>query len=329
MIVVFKKDTDAAYIGSFEKYIKSLGFDVCILEGNTAEIKGDTALLDTEKIKSFGMVESVTRLSSPYKKVSREYRKEDTVIKVGDVLIGKDLTVMAGPCSVESEKQIIEIASAAKKAGASVIRGGAFKPRTSPYSFQGLGKDGIKYLVKAKQETGLPVVSEIISKDYLDEYADIDILQVGARNMQNYDLLKALGKTDKPVLLKRGMGASIEELLMSAEYILSEGNGKVILCERGIKTFETMTRNTLDVSAVALLKKLTHLPVVADPSHACGMSSLVKPLSLAAVSAGASGIMLEVHTNPEYAFSDGAQAVKPEELKEITDALKNIWQFVK
>lgn len=329
MIVVFKKGTDKEYIEKFDIYISSLGYEIKSLSGNVVEISGDTSYLDNEKIRSFGFVESVTRTEDPYKKVSRESRKEDTVIKVGDTLIGKDLCIIAGPCSVENEKQIIDLARSVKKAGASMIRGGAFKPRTSPYSFQGLGEKGIKLLLKAKEETGLPVVSEIISKEYIDEYENIDIIQVGARNMQNYDLLKALGRTDKPILLKRGMGAGIEELLMSAEYILSEGNEKVILCERGIKTFETMTRNTLDVSAVALLKKLTHLPVIADPSHACGMSSLVRPLSLAAVAAGASGIMLEVHNDPEHAFSDGAQAIKPEELAEIAGALKSILAYVR
>ena len=249
---------------------------------------------------------------------SRETKADDTKIVIGDVVIGgENPVIIAGPCSVESESQIVEIAKAVKKSGANMLRGGAYKPRTSPYDFQGLEKAGIEMLLKAKEETGLPVVSEIMDAADLEYFKDIDILQVGARNMQNFALLKALGKTDKPVLLKRGISATYMELLSSAEYILSEGNPNVILCERGIRTFETYTRNTLDISAVPALKKLSHLPALVDPSHASGRSEMVISLSLAAVAAGADGLMLEVHTNPESAISDGRQSITPDVLCEI------------
>ena len=249
---------------------------------------------------------------------SRETKADDTKIVIGDVVIGGEYPVIiAGPCSVESESQIIEIAKAVKENGATMLRGGAYKPRTSPYDFQGLEKDGIKMLLKAKEETGLPVVSEIMDAADLDYFKDIDVLQVGARNMQNYSLLKALGKTDKPVLLKRGISATYMELLSSAEYILSEGNPNVILCERGIRTFETYTRNTLDISAVPALKELSHLPTLVDPSHASGLSEMVISLSLAAVAAGADGLLLEIHTDPDKAISDGRQSITPEKVSEI------------
>lgn len=253
-------------------------------------------------------------------KSSRKLHPDDTIIKVGNTAIGNgNLTIIAGPCSVESEDQIIEIAKAIKKSGGNILRGGAFKPRTSPYDFQGKKADGIKLLSLAKKETGLPIVSEIVALQHIDLFEDVDILQVGARNMQNFELLKELGKSKKTILLKRGFSNTLKEFLNSAEYILSNGNDNVILCERGIRTFETWTRNTLDLSAVPLLKELSHLPVIVDPSHATGISSLVKPMSLAAVSSGADGIMLEVHNCPEKALSDGIQSIKPDKFKEIVE----------
>ena len=261
----------------------------------------------------------------------RECKPEDTVVSVGrDVSFGSDkLVVIAGPCSVESEEQIIGIAGAVKEAGADMLRGGAYKPRTSPYDFQGLEAGGIKMLLKAKKETGLPIITEIMDPSNLDLFSDIDVLQVGARNMQNYALLKALGKTDKPILLKRGISATYMELLTAAEYILSEGNPNVILCERGIRTFETYTRNTLDVAAVPVLKGLSHLPTALDPSHACGRSELVGSLALAAVAAGADGLMIEVHNDPEHALSDGRQSITPEQFKALMTKIKKVEAAVK
>ena len=253
-------------------------------------------------------------------KSGRKLHPDDTIIKVGNTLIGNgNLTIIGGPCSVESEEQIIKIAKAIKKSGGNILRGGAFKPRTSPYDFQGKRADGIRLLSLAKKETGLPIVSEIVALHHIDLFEDVDILQVGARNMQNFELLKELGKSKKPILLKRGFSNTLKEFLYSAEYILSNGNENVILCERGIRTFETWTRNTLDLSAVPLLKELSHLPVIVDPSHATGISSLVEPMSLAAVSSGADGIMVEVHNCPEKALSDGAQSIKPDDFKKIVE----------
>ncbi|HPD02415.1 MAG TPA: 3-deoxy-7-phosphoheptulonate synthase, partial [Clostridia bacterium] len=241
---------------------------------------------------------------------------------------GKHFQIIAGPCSVESERQVIEIAQAVKAAGAAVLRGGAFKPRSSPYSFQGLGLEGLKYLIKAREETGLPIVTELMSEKYLDAFADVDIVQIGARNMQNFELLKEVGKINKPVLLKRGLANTIEEWLMSAEYIMAEGNSEVILCERGIRTFEPYTRNTLDLSAIPILKEKTHLPVIVDPSHASGQSRLVRPLSLASVGAGADGLIIEVHNNPECALCDGAQSLKPDQFAELASAVRGMLDIV-
>lgn len=261
---------------------------------------------------------------------SREVKQEDTIVNIGELQIGGgELTVIAGPCSVESEKQIVEIATAIKAAGATMLRGGAYKPRTSPYDFQGLEAEGLNLLLKAKKETGLPIVSEIMDAGNLDLFEDIDVLQVGARNMQNYALLKALGKTNKPILLKRGISATYQELLTSAEYVLSEGNPNVILCERGIRTFETYTRNTLDISAVPVLKQLSHLPTICDPSHATGRRELVSSLALAAVAAGADGLMIEVHNNPEEALSDGRQSLTPEAFAELMNKIKLVHEAVK
>jgi len=333
MVVVFKKNVEDAKLSNFAKWIKSNGLDTVKMQGEhniVMGITGDTSKLDIEIVKSLEYVETAFRISEPYQKVSRNFQKEDSIVKVGSIPFGGgNFQVIAGPCSVESEKQIVDIAIACKKAGATLLRGGAFKPRTSPYTFQGLGKEGIEFLKTAKKETGLPIVSEIIGKEYIDEYQDIDVLQVGARNMQNFDLLKELGKIDKPILLKRGMGSTIDEWLMSAEYIMNEGNKNIILCERGIKTFEPSTRNTLDLSAIPVLKQKTHLPVIVDPSHASGISSIVKPLSLASVAAGCDGLLLEVHNDPSHALSDGAQSLKPEDLEDIINVVNKIIKVIK
>ena len=260
----------------------------------------------------------------PFKLASRENHPENTIIRVGDVTIGEGLTLIAGPCAVESETALFELAQKVKASGASILRGGAFKPRTSPYDFQGIGKEGIEILVKVKELTGMPVVSEIVDATDIELFRDIDILQIGSRNMQNFSLLKAVGRTDKAVLLKRGYASTYEDFLLAAEYILAEGNSKVILCERGIRSFENYTRNTLDINAIPALHELTHLPVIADPSHSTGRSSLVRPASLAAVAAGADGLIIEVHQEPQNALSDGAQSVTPEQFDEISSTAKNI-----
>ena len=295
---------------------------------NILGLIGDTAHLDIELLQAQEPVEAVKRVQEPYKNANRKFHPDDTIIDVeGRQIGGNNIQVIAGPCSVENEDQIIETAIAVKEAGATFLRGGAFKPRTSPYAFQGLHGEGIKLLLKAKAETGLPIVTEIMSITHLDLFADVDIIQVGARNMQNFELLKELGKTDKPILLKRGLANTLEEWLMSAEYIMAGGNSKVILCERGIRTFETKTRNTLDISAVPLLKQLTHLPIVVDPSHATGKSSLIAPLAKTAVVAGADGLMIEVHPNPQEAWCDGAQSITPEVFSGIMTDVRKLCEF--
>ena len=281
--------------------------------------------MDIDLLKSLEMVDTVKRVSEPFKQANRKFHPMDTIIEVGNARIGGGYFAMiAGPCSVESEAQIVEVAQAVKASGANLLRGGAFKPRTSPYAFQGMGAEGIRLLLKAKEATGLPIVTEIMNISTLDLFADVDVIQVGARNMQNFDLLKELGKTKKPILLKRGLANTIQELLMSAEYIMSEGNEKVILCERGIRTFETATRNTLDLSAVAVLHNLTHLPVVVDPSHATGKAELVPPMAMAAAAAGADGIMVEVHNNPAAALCDGAQSLTPAQFDELNRRVQRL-----
>lgn len=315
MIIVVKNDGEKKRVDNLTNWIKGLGLDIHYSKGETSTILGvigDTSKVDIDLIRSLDIVESVTRIQEPYKKANRKFHPDDTIIEVGGHKIGGNyFQIIAGPCSVESEKQIIEVAKAVKESGATLLRGGAFKPRTSPYAFQGMRGEGIELLLKAKAETGMPIVTEIMSASHLDMFCDVDVIQVGARNMQNFELLKELGRTDKPILLKRGFANTIEEWLMSAEYIMSEGNEKVILCERGIRTFEPMTRNTLDLSAIPLLKEKTHLPILVDPSHASGISRLVPPLSLAAVGAGADGLEIEVHNNPSKALCDGAQSVTP------------------
>lgn len=287
-------------------------------------VLGETNKIAIGEIESYEFVKKVILLQEPYKKASRSFHPEDTIIDINGIKIGGGNTViMAGPCSVESREQIISVAKSVKEAGAKILRGGAYKPRTSPYAFQGLELQGLELLKEARKETGMPIVSEIMSSDLIDKFVeDVDIIQVGARNMQNFDLLKKLGKTDKPILLKRGLSATIEELLMAAEYIMAGGNNKVILCERGIRTYETYTRNTLDISAIPVLKRLTHLPIITDPSHATGKYWLVNPLAKASIAAGADGLIIEVHNEPTKALCDGAQSLKPEKFKELMDELK-------
>lgn len=289
-------------------------------------VTGNTKKIDREKLAAHSFVEDVITVKEPYKKANRLFHPENTVIQVGEQTIGGNrLAIMAGPCSVESEDQIVSIAQEVQAAGATFLRGGAFKPRTSPYSFQGLKEEGFELLKMAKKATGLPIITEIMSISALEQFADeIDIIQIGARNMQNFDLLKAAGQTKKPVMLKRGLSATIEELLMSAEYVMSEGNEDVILCERGIRTFETYTRNTLDISAVLAIKKLSHLPVIVDPSHAAGMWWMVEALSKASVAVGADGLIIEVHNDPANAKCDGPQSIKPERFSTLMKSLKEL-----
>ncbi len=323
MIIVIKQNSDKAQIDNLLKWIKMQGVkaDMSFGENSTViGLVGDTSKIDIELVYSMDIVQMVKRIQEPYKCVNRKFHPEDSIINVGGHNFGGgNFQIIAGPCSVESEEQIIEIAQAVKSAGATVLRGGAFKPRTSPYAFQGLRESGLDLLLKAKAETGMPIVTEIMSVRHIDLFKDVDIVQIGARDMQNFELLKEVGKMKKPILLKRGLANTVEEWLMSAEYIMSEGNKQIILCERGIRTFEPLTRNTLDLSAIPLLRELTHLPVIVDPSHASGLSRLVKPLSLASVGVGADGLMIEVHNNPSKALCDGAQSIKPDQFKDIVN----------
>ena len=328
MIIILKPHADAGKVDSLVRSLETdFGLEVQRMDGVNYSILGligDTSALDMEPIQEHEAVKKVMRVQEPYKKVNRAFHPDSTVI-TGDgfTIGGEKLAVMAGPCSVEDEEQIVSVAKAVKAAGANFLRGGAFKPRTSPYRFQGLGKEGLEYLLTAKQETGLPIVSEIISTQDIDMFVDmVDVIQVGARNMQNFVLLKELGRTHKPVLLKRGLSATIEEWLMSAEYIVAGGNPNVILCERGIRTFETQTRNTLDISAVPVIKRQSHLPVIVDPSHATGLWWAVEPLSVAAVCAGADGVMIEVHEHPAAALSDGKQSLLPETFSAVVQKLR-------
>mgnify|MGYP000940502109 CR=1 FL=1 len=328
MIAVLKNGTTPSQIQHLVDWLKNMNLDVHISEGSEVTILGlvgDTSRVDIDLLKSLEMVETVKRVSEPFKQANRKFHPKDTIIEAGNARIGGGYFAMiAGPCSVESEEQIIAVASAVKESGASILRGGAFKPRTSPYAFQGMKGEGIRLLLEAKKTTGLPIVTEIMNISTLDLFADVDIIQVGARNMQNFDLLKELGKTKKPILLKRGLANTLQELLMSAEYIMSEGNENVILCERGIRTFETYTRNTMDLSAIPVLHELSHLPVIADPSHATGKSRLVSAMSCAAVAAGADGLMIEVHNNPEKALCDGAQSLTPVQFDEVARKVRAI-----
>ena len=315
MIAILKHGTTSSQREHLVRWLKNMNLDVHISEGAEVTVLGligDTSRVDMDLLKSLEMVETVKRVSEPFKQANRTFHPQDTVIEVGNAKIGGgNFAMIAGPCSVESEDQIIEVAEAVKASGANILRGGAFKPRTSPYAFQGMKDEGIRLLLKAKEATGLPIVTEIMNISTLDLFCDVDIIQVGARNMQNFDLLKELGKTKKPILLKRGLANTLQELLMSAEYIMSEGNEQIILCERGIRTFETATRNTLDLSAVPVLHGMSHLPVVVDPSHATGKANLVSPMACAAAACGADGLMIEVHNNPSCALCDGAQSMTP------------------
>ncbi len=328
MVTVLKPGVTEEQIENLCRWFRSRGLDVHVSKGKYQTIIGligDTKQIDTELLESLDIVEAVKRISEPFKNANRKFHPDDTIVEIGDVRIGGgNFAIIAGPCSVESPEQIIEVARKVKEAGASILRGGAFKPRTSPYDFQGLKADGIEYLLEAKKITGMPIITEIMNANHLPLFEQVDIIQVGARNMQNFDLLKELGHTRKPILLKRGLANNLKELLMSAEYIMAGGNENVILCERGIRTFETYTRNTLDISAVPMLRELTHLPVVVDPSHASGIARLVKPLAMAAAAAGADGVMIEVHNDPVHALCDGAQSLTPEQFADIADKIRKI-----
>ena len=332
MIAVLKQGTTPTQLQQLVDWLKQMNLDVHVSEGHHVTILGligDTSRVDMDLLKSLEMVDSVKRVSEPFKQANRKFHPNDSIIHIGDVRIGGGYFAMiAGPCSVESEEQIIEVAQAVKASGAQILRGGAFKPRTSPYAFQGMREAGIDLLLKAKKATGLPIVTEIMNISTLDLFEDVDIIQVGARNMQNFDLLKELGKTKTPILLKRGLANTLQELLMSAEYIMSEGNENVILCERGIRTFETYTRNTLDISAVTALHNLSHLPVVVDPSHATGKASMVMPMALAATAAGADGLMIEVHNNPACALCDGPQSLTPHQYDDICHRVRKIREAI-
>ena len=333
MIAVLKKNTTPDQKQHLLSWLKNMGLEVHISDGKEFTVfglVGDTSRVDIDLLNSLEIVESVKRVSEPFKQANRKFHPTDSVIDINGVKIGGGNFVMiAGPCSVESQEQIIQVAEAVKAAGANILRGGAFKPRTSPYAFQGMKDEGIRLLVEAKKATGLPIITEIMNTRTLDLFEDVDIIQVGARNMQNFDLLQELGKTHKPVLLKRGLANTLQELLMSAEYIMSEGNENIILCERGIRTYENYTRNTLDLSAVPVLHELSHLPVVIDPSHATGKAALVPPMAAAAVAAGADGIMIEVHNNPAKALCDGPQSITPEKFAEVNKTVHMIREVMR
>lgn len=332
MIAVLKNGTTKEQIQHLIVWLKHMNVDVHVSEGTEVTILGligDTSRIDTELLASLEMVSSVKRVSEPFKQANRKFHPNDTIVSVGDVKIGGGhFAMIAGPCSVETEEQIIGVAQAVKAAGAQILRGGAYKPRTSPYAFQGLKEVGLRLLSEAKKATGLPIITEIMNIRTLDLFEDVDIIQVGARNMQNFDLLQELGKTNKPILLKRGLANTLQELLMSAEYIMSEGNENIILCERGIRTYKTYTRNTLDLSAVPVLHELSHLPVVVDPSHGTGKSKLVPSMALAAAAAGSDGIMVEVHNNPSCALCDGAQSLTPAQFAKLNERIERIREAI-
>lgn len=331
MVLVTKNDILSSDLQKLKNELEKEGLELQINFGQHKTViglSGDVSVIDGEQIAvKFPFIEQIVKISEPYKRANRRFKPDDTVIKVCDAIIGgsDSLAIIAGPCSVENREQIIEVANGVKKYGAKLLRGGAYKPRTSPYAFQGMGLDGLKLLNEAKEATGLPIVSEIMSASHLDQFIEyVDVLQVGARNMQNFELLKQLGRVNKPVLIKRGLANTIEELLMAAEYVMSEGNSKVILCERGIRTYETYTRNTLDISAIPALKRLTHLPVIVDPSHATGVAWMVEPMAKAAVAAGADGIIVEVHNNPKTALCDGPQSLTIEEFGNVMKKISKI-----
>ena len=334
MIAILKAGTSKEQIANLIRWLENQGLKIHISDGDyhtVLGLVGDTSKIDMELLASLDIVQDVKRVSEPYKRCSRDFQPQDTIIEIGQSgvkLGGGNFCIIAGPCSVETHEQIIDVAKSVKAAGANILRGGAFKPRTSPYDFQGLGALGIEMLEEAKKETGLPIITEVMNVTQLPLFENVDIIQVGARNMQNFDLLKEVGKMNKPILLKRGLCATMKEWLMSAEYIMSEGNEQVILCERGIRTYETYTRNTLDLSCVPTLKNLSHLPVVVDPSHATGQSRLVRPMALAAAAAGADGLMIEVHNDPKNALCDGAQSLTPEQFADVAGAVKRVLEAI-
>ncbi len=333
MIAIIKQNTTDEQLSSLISWLESQNLAVHLSKGEYTTIGGlvgDTSRIDIELLENLEIVDKVKRISEPFKSANRKFHPLDTVVDVGGVKIGGgNFAVIAGPCSVESEAQIVEVAQRVKQAGATLLRGGAFKPRTSPYDFQGLQADGLELLKIAKQQTGMPIVSEIMNANHLPLFDDVDLIQVGARNMQNFELLKELGKTNKPILLKRGLANTMKEWLMSAEYIMAGGNENIILCERGIRTYETYTRNTLDLSAVPMLKELSHLPIIVDPSHASGINRLVKPMAMAATAAGADGLMIEVHNDPKNALCDGAQSLTPEQFSDVMKRVESIREVVK
>ena len=330
MIITVKSNADKDQLNEFQSWLTNQGYTLHPSQGanyTLIGVIGDTSALDARLIESLEIVDKVTRIQEPFKKANRKFHPQDTIVDIGGVKIGGGhFAIMAGPCSVETPEQVIECAHAVKAAGATILRGGAFKPRTSPYSFQGMGPSGLELLEAAKKETGLPIVSEVMDPSQLQYFDNVDMLQIGARNMQNFTLLKEVGKLNKPVLLKRGLSATYEEWLMAAEYIMSEGNEQVVLCERGIRTFETKTRNTLDVTAIPMMHELSHLPIIMDPSHAAGMSRMVRPLSLASVGGGADGLMIEVHNDPSKALCDGPQALRPDQ---FTSLMKEVFALRK
>ncbi len=332
MIVVLKNGVEKEKQDQLMDWLKGQGLNIHVSHGvyqTVLGLVGDTSRIDMDLIGSLGIVDSVTRVTEPFKCCNRKFHPDDTVVQVGDVKIGHgNFCMIAGPCSVETEEQIVAVAKAVKASGANMLRGGAFKPRTSPYDFQGLKAEGIELLKIARQETGLPIVTEIMGVEHLPLFEDVDLIQVGARNMQNFDLLKELGRLRKPILLKRGLASTMKELLMSAEYIMAGGNEQVILCERGIRTFDDYTRNTLDLAVVPMLRELTHLPIIVDPSHATGIARLVPPMALAATACGADGLIIEVHNDPIHALCDGAQSLRPEEYDALAKKVRSVREAV-
>lgn len=331
MVIILKSNPDEKQLENLISWLRSMDLDIHMSQGASTTIIGligDTSAVDMELINALDIVEAVKRIQEPYKNANRKFHPEDTIVDIGGVKIGSgNFQIIAGPCSIESREQVCQIALDVKAAGATLYRGGAFKPRTSPYAFQGMREDGIDLLLEAKKASGLPVVTEVMDLSHLPLFEDVDVIQVGARNMQNFELLKELGKLNKPILLKRGLSSTLQELLMSAEYIMAGGNNQVILCERGIRTFETATRNTLDLASIPLLRSMTHLPIIVDPSHATGISKLVKPMALAAAACGADGLMIEVHNDPAHALCDGAQSLTPAAFKDLIDAVNQILPY--
>ncbi len=331
MVIILKSNPNQKQLDNLLSWLKSMNLGIHMSEGASTTLIGligDTSGVDMELINALDIVETVKRIQEPYKNANRKFHPDPTVVDVAGVKIGGgNFQMIAGPCSVESKEQICQVALSVKESGAALYRGGAFKPRTSPYAFQGMREEGIHLLLEAKKVSGLPIVTEVMDISHLPLFEDVDVIQVGARNMQNFELLKELGTLKKPILLKRGLSSTLQEFLMSAEYIMAGGNEHVILCERGIRTFETATRNTLDLASIPLLKSMTHLPIIVDPSHATGIAKLVKPMALAAAACGADGLMIEVHNDPEHALCDGAQSLTPEAFKDVADAVRAILPY--